>query len=286
MNHELDRVGENNDSKNDGLSVRCVYDKPATVAASAAAATYSVTVLSAGAGASGGGSYAAGATVTVFAGTPPEGKRFNGWTAGGGVIFAGATLATTAFIMPATPVTVTANFEAIEFGALRDPRDGKTYRTINIGGKTWMAQNLNFSTPGGSGCYNDDKLNCDKHGRLYNWAAATTACPTGWHLPTRQEWDGLSAVDGTSTAGKKLKAAGGWNDNGNGADDYGFGAQPGGGRFSGGIFNSAGYRGHWWSGTEADGKTAYSKGMQYNDDTVSEGNNNKANGYSVRCVLD
>lgn len=288
MNCELDLVGENNDSKNDGMSVRCVYEKAASAAAPPAAATYTVTVSGAGVGASGAGAYAAGATVTVSTGTPPDGKRFKNWTATGGVIFAGANLTTTAFIMPATAVTVTANFDAIEYGSLRDPRDGKTYKTINISGKTWMAQNLNFQTPDGSACYGDAKTNCDKYGMLYNWAAAVKACPAGWRLPARQEWDGLATATGEpASAGKKLKSVSGWKDSGNGSDDYGFSAQPGGGRLTGGIFNTADYRGYWWSATEAaDGKTAYSKGMQYSDDVVSEGNNNKANGFSVRCVKD
>ena len=33
----------------------------------------------------------------------------------------------------------------VEYGTLQDPRDGKSYKTVVIGGKTWMAENLNFS---------------------------------------------------------------------------------------------------------------------------------------------
>ncbi|GBU23322.1 hypothetical protein R80B4_03239 [Fibrobacteres bacterium R8-0-B4] len=76
--------------------------------------TYAVTVSSAGTGASGGGNYAAGAAVTISAGTAPSGQRFKNWTtSSGGVTFANANSAATTFTMPANTVTVTAVFEAI-----------------------------------------------------------------------------------------------------------------------------------------------------------------------------
>ncbi|GBU20870.1 hypothetical protein R80B4_00757 [Fibrobacteres bacterium R8-0-B4] len=74
--------------------------------------TYAVTVNSAGTGAGGSGSYAAGAAVTISAGTAPDGQRFKNWTvAGGGASLADASNSTTTFTMPANAVTVTAVFE-------------------------------------------------------------------------------------------------------------------------------------------------------------------------------
>jgi hypothetical protein len=76
--------------------------------------TYTVTVVSEGTGATGGGNYAADATVTIYAGTAPEGKYFVNWTTtDDGVTFANADSATTTFTMPAKAVTVTAVFEDI-----------------------------------------------------------------------------------------------------------------------------------------------------------------------------
>jgi uncharacterized protein (TIGR02145 family)/uncharacterized repeat protein (TIGR02543 family) len=279
-------------SKNADITVTMDADKELTAnfskIAPAAPPKYAVTVVSdVSIDASGGGSYAPGATVAVNAGTPPDGWRFKNWTSTGGAFFADAGAVATAFVMPAASITVTANFEKIAFGALRDPRDGKTYRTIAAGGKTWMAQNLNYQTPGGSACYDGKPANCDKYGRLYNWNAALVACPAGWHLPTRQEWNGLASAAGdSSAAGKKLKAASGWKDNGNGIDAYGFSATPGGGRFAGGASNAIEYRGYWWTATELDGNAAYYRGMQYGDDIASEAGNGKTNGFSVRCVED
>ena len=76
-----------------------------------------------------------------------------------------------------------------------DSRDGKVYKTVKIGTQTWMAQNLNY-TMVNSSCYNDSNVNCKTYGRLYTWAAAKTACPKGWHLPSDTEWSILETYSG------------------------------------------------------------------------------------------
>jgi uncharacterized protein (TIGR02145 family) len=244
-----------------------------------------VTVSSIAPDAEGSGNCVVGQTVRINAGIVPSGRRtFEKWTtASKGVTFADPKKASTSFIMPANDVTVTANFFDSVF-TFTDVRDDKVYQATTIGGKTWMAQNLDYSTQSGSWCYNNNSSNCNTYGRMYDWGIAKNACPSGWHLPTKDEWDALVASVGG--AGKKLKATSGWSDNGNGTDDYGFSALPGGSCYSGGNFSNVGYNGYWWTATEDIADYAYFRYMYYNYDGVYSLNDNKSYAWSVRCVGD
>jgi uncharacterized protein (TIGR02145 family) len=130
---------------------------------------------------------------------------------------------------------------------LSDSRDGNAYKTITIGGKTWMAENLNYQTDH-SWCYGGNDYGCPVCGRHYDWNAAMTACPPGWHLSTRQEWDELvEMAGGKRVAGKKLKSRDFWN----GADEYGFSALPCGAYVTAGRFwYEAGKVGMWRTDVE------------------------------------
>jgi uncharacterized protein (TIGR02145 family) len=164
-----------------------------------------------------------------------------------------------------------------------------TVKTVKIGGQTWMAENLNIKA-GNSWCYEDDEFSCKKYGRLYDWETAKKVCPSGWHLPSRREWNELEdAVGGSLTAGKKLKSTSGWSSGGNGTNDYGFSALPGGGGSSDGGFNGAGYNGYWWTATEGSAYYgtvgAYGRNMDSHD-YMDSPNGYKSYGRSVRCVKD
>jgi uncharacterized protein (TIGR02145 family) len=165
-----------------------------------------------------------------------------------------------------------------------DSRDGKVYKTVKIGSQTWLAENLNYEAKG-SLCYDNKKENCDKYGRLYDWNTAKAACPSGWHLPTQQEWNVLTAfIGGENTEGKKLKAKSGWHKKG--PDEYGFAALTGGGCLSDGDFRTAGDNGNWWSATERDASQAYHRYMDYEYEGASWGYNDKTRLYSIRCIRD
>ena len=170
----------------------------------------------------------------------------------------------------------------------KDSRDGKTYKKVTIGAKTWMAENLNYAA-NSSVCYENNTGNCEKYGHLYNWEAAKKACPAGWHLPSDAEWTTLTDnVGGKDIAGKKLKSTAGWNENGNGSDEYAFSALPGGDGISDiDFFDYADSLGNWWSATEYDADGAYNRRMSYDsDEVVVWGNGYKTRLFSVRCVQD
>jgi uncharacterized protein (TIGR02145 family) len=186
---------------------------------------------------------------------------------------------------------------------LCDERDGKKYFYVVIGegetAQTWMAENLNYNVEG-SKCYDNEDENCETYGKLYNWATAMNlasscnssicsvqtkhrgVCPSGWHIPSDAERSVLAAV-----GGKKLNAENGWSSSGNGTDDYGFSALPGGYGQSNGSFIHVGNYGYWWSATES-GYTAiyaYFIGIQYTG-YVAWIYDIKSSLRSVRCVQD
>jgi uncharacterized protein (TIGR02145 family) len=172
-----------------------------------------------------------------------------------------------------------------------DTRDGQKYRIVQAGNQVWTAENLNYKM-GRSWCYNDSGFYCKKYGRLYSWYTAKEVCPAGWHLPSSDEWRELiEYIGGPDGAGTRLKATGGWHDyggmSGNGTDDFGFSALPGGNRYNDdGSFNDAGSSGIWWV-TTASGAGGMSRwNMSNGDEYVSNSGADRSDGYSVRCVKD
>lgn len=176
----------------------------------------------------------------------------------------------------------------IEYGEMKDPRDGQTYKTVKIGDQEWMAENLNYQTEN-SYCYENDPANCEKYGRLYTWEAALNACPEGWHLPTEEEFETLeSNVGENETAGTMLKSTTGWEESGNGIDMYGFNVLPAGYSLSGGgSFRNAGKVAFFWSATETeyDEGDAYGLYLHYiGGDANLDNYSFKASAHPVRCL--
>jgi uncharacterized protein (TIGR02145 family) len=173
-------------------------------------------------------------------------------------------------------------------GTFTDSRDGKRYKKITIGAKTWMAENLNYNAYT-SKCYENIEEYCLGYGRLYNWETALVACPAGFHLPTDAEWTALTNYVGGGS--RNLKSTSGWykdydifsKTDGNGTNTFEFSALPGGSGRSDGRFLEAG-NGYWWSATEYDASHAYRRLMSYSDNYVDRDSKNKTNLYSVRCV--
>jgi len=174
-------------------------------------------------------------------------------------------------------------------GGVDKGNDIKNYKTIEIGGRTWMAENLNYAVEG-SKCYDEQESNCNKYGRLYDWKTANEVCPSGWSLPLYSDWENLanyvqSAKGCTGCDAKHLKAKSGWN----GLDSYGFSALPGGFYIygSGGNgFNGAGNDGSWWTynGLGGNSRSYYAWGMSNADKSDDKASFGQSSLFSVRCV--
>ena len=184
----------------------------------------------------------------------------------------------------ATPCK-TDSTDTCEYGELVDDRNGQIYKTVKIDDQWWMAENLNFRTDS-SFCYNDSAEYCEKFGRLYMWGAASSACPSGWHLPDTTEWKTLiNAVGGQSTAGNVLKSMSGRNSSDNGTDDFGFSALSTGYRNEDGDYFGEGSDPDFWSSTENGNSYAYHMGLE-SGDYAYLGCIYKVDGFSVRCLKD
>ena len=209
-----------------------------------------------------------------------------------------------------------------------DSRDSKVYKTVTIGNQVWMAENLaylpsvvgpateSFTEPhyyvygydGTNVTAAKGTTNYNKYGVLYNWPAALTACPEGWHLPSDAEWTQLEEYliangynyDGSTTGNKIAKSMAnysGWNTSSTvgavGNTDYpeyrnksGFTALPGGYRGINGAFDNIGRYGYWWSSTQRSTDSAWYRYLSYSFSSVSRYDCPKGHGFSVRCVRD
>lgn len=161
--------------------------------------------------------------------------------------------------------------------------DGNVYPAAKIGDQIWMAKNLNVNVPG-SMCYDNKPENCEKYGRLYTWGAAKSACPAGWRLPSRGEFETLLATVGDSVGNQsKNLRAGSWE---NGANKFGFSALPAG--YYGGDYDwkfyDVGRYASFWSSTEKFGGRAYN--LNIFDGSASVNYFFKYRGHSVRCLKD
>jgi uncharacterized protein (TIGR02145 family) len=141
--------------------------------------------------------------------------------------------------------------------------------------------------------YNYDVTNM-KFGKLYNWYAVNDTrglAQAGWHIPSDEEWTKLTDfLGGESVAGKKLKNGSEWKGGGNGTNESGFNALPGGiclkdGSFGRGSAGYMGYMGYWWSSTEGIAGLAWRREIT-SKDAVDRYYNGKDEGLSVRCIKD
>lgn len=118
----------------------------------------------------------------------------------------------------------------VEYDSLVDKRDGASYKTVEMNGKIWMAENLNYADSL-SFCYQNDEQLCAIAGRLYAFASLQVAnkdiCPDGWHLPSLEDWNVLFL----GNKAKSLFSVSGWfleNEDADSANGTGFSIFPAG----------------------------------------------------------
>jgi len=144
--------------------------------------------------------------------------------------------------------------------------DGNTYQTVKIGNQVWMAENFK-SLKNANGqiipdiyIYDSNTTNSTDYGRLYTWSAAVLAAPTGWHLPTQEEWETLiNAFGGKGVAGGAFKETGTahWQQPNTGAtNSSGLSLVAAGFRGGDGVFYDLGLHGSYW-GTAQSGQEPY-----------------------------
>jgi uncharacterized protein (TIGR02145 family) len=191
--------------------------------------------------------------------------------------------------------------------------DGNAYTTVVIGSQEWMAENLRTTkyangdpiphlsdnsqwasaTSGAWAHYNNDSQYESPYGKLYNWYTVNdprNVCPAGWHVPADAEWTVLTDyLGGESVAGGKMKSTGTqyWiSPNAAATNESGFSALAGGYRNGLGSFSLLYYQCFWWSATEVDAHSVWYRFLNYNTGSVFRFNNNKGNGFSLRCLRD
>jgi uncharacterized protein (TIGR02145 family) len=191
--------------------------------------------------------------------------------------------------------------------------EGNIYKTVKIGTQIWMAVNLkstrftdgttiplitdttewtSLSASGYCWYSNDEASNKNLYGALYNGYAVSDSnlCPTGWHVPSKEEWQQLITFLGDSiTDGSKLKEAGTdhWLTPNKGAtNSSGFTALPAGFRYLQGSFASVLSFTCFWSSTETANNDQWYTGLYFGDASVIMDHRSKKYGFSVRCVKD
>ncbi len=175
--------------------------------------------------------------------------------------------------------------------------DGNSYRVVQIGSKTWMAENLKVTRDRDGNqletyCYMDKVGKCEEFGRLYPWEEALKANPAGWRLPTSGDWKQLELELGMdpdeaetfgwrgTDQGEQLKEGGS-----SGFDALLSGYKDGVVLWDGRYFD-IGYFGAFWTATEYDSIKAVARFVYASYEDLYQGSYDKTAALSVRCVKD
>ena len=208
-----------------------------------------------------------------------------------------------------------ANAHVLKMPDFKDKRDGRVYKTVQIGNQRWFAENLRFNVKG-SWCYDNRDYNCETYGRLYDWAMAMRlvdyynnhsiagidftkkdwktyhdACPAGWRLPANKDWVTLKRYVGrvgkSDGVGLSLKSSELWEKELRvpaGSDEFGFNALPAGVRNEYTGFMDLRSSAQFWSSSEIDNVGAIYWSVMYDSRSFDKVYASKYDGASIRCI--
>ena len=204
---------------------------------------------------------------------------------------------------------------------MTDSRNGKVYKTAQIGSQLWMAENLNYGTVIHDSVdatdnaidemyyYNNSDSLGNIYGGLYLWdemmqytttVSTQGVCPDGWHLSSDEEWmkmeSFLGMADstviktswrGTDDEGDKLKEVGTehWRSNPDGNNESGFTALPG-GRYKEGVFEELGDLASYCISSSQSSAGAWYRGLIGTSGKIGRNHPYRDQGRSVRCIKD
>lgn len=191
---------------------------------------------------------------------------------------------------------------AWEYGSFTDTRDGRVYKTIDIWGQTWMAENLDYrdsvakpELEGNRWCYDNEAEQCDTYGSFYSCELSSQVCPAGWRLPSISDlfelYNFIAFMGGDPQNG--LRAKDGWTDytghSRNGTDVLGFTALPGGIMYEVGSYGDAMRQAWFWYAQDCslnEYEAFYLSSEEVNFVTSSVSGGVVTDAYSIRCIKD
>ncbi len=185
--------------------------------------------------------------------------------------------------------------------------DEEFYRTVELNGRCWFAENLNYETETGSWCYAEEESSCDRYGRLYDWETAMNGsvterarglCPEGWYIPTDEEFKllerglGMDRMDSNDSEwrgeglkiGDKLKSANECSETDeNFCGSSNFDVLLGGSRSGAGAFRYMGTHAFLWTSTLAN-DVAWRRLFSLDNSGVHRDTATLQNAFFVRCI--
>lgn len=157
-------------------------------------------------------------------------------------------------------------------GILTDKRNGRQYPVITIENAIWMNSNLAYELSSPylkkdtllpKNCYLEDPIFCERFGRYYTWQEARQACPSGWRLPSDNDWRHFikqGAVDWENMGCGGCKD---WNSYGDGLN-----------------------AGHYWSSSKAQKNKPRAFEIRKSSKAIDRSDEDPQKGLYVRCVTD